>query len=110
MYDSYTLLSPLGRVDFTSEANKSRERSLLSYMLRAFTLFAIKTSIVLTFISFRQATFPKGESKNKWLHFTKNVRYVAKNHYFLFTTFISVTITVSLCKLLKIEPSEVAPT
>ena len=60
----------LGRVGFTSEANKSRERSFLSEMLRAFTLFAIKTSIVLTFISFRQATLP-----------TERAPFVALRHF-----------------------------
>ena len=53
------LLSPLGRVDFVSEASKRRERFLIPKMLRPSILVALQTSIVLTFISFRQATSPR---------------------------------------------------
>ena len=63
---SLLLLSPLGRMYFASNASKRRERFLFFKRLRAFILLALQTSIVLTSISFRQATFPKGESK-KWI-------------------------------------------
>ena len=60
---SLLLLSPLERVNFASNASKRRERFLFLKRLRVFILLALQTSIVLTSISFRQATFPKGESK-----------------------------------------------
>ena len=63
---SLLLLSPLGRMYFASNASKRRERFLFLKRLRAFILLALQTSIVLTSISFRQATFPKGESK-EWI-------------------------------------------
>ena len=56
---SLLLLSPLGRVDFASNASKRRERFLFLKRLRAFILLALQTSIVLTSISFRQATSPR---------------------------------------------------
>ena len=56
---SLLLLSPLGRVDFASNASKRRERFLFLKRLRAFRLLALQTSIVLTSISFRQATSPR---------------------------------------------------
>ena len=56
------LLSPLGRVDFTSKASKRRERSCIK-SIENISIILVLTSIVLTSISFRQATFPKGESK-----------------------------------------------
>ena len=56
---SLLLLSPLGRVDFASNASKRRERFLFFKRLRAFILLALQTSIVLTSISFRQATSPR---------------------------------------------------
>ena len=62
---SQLLLSPLGRMYFASNASKRRERFLFFKRLRAFILLALQTSIVLTSISFRQATFPKGESKER---------------------------------------------
>ena len=52
----------MGRVDFASLRAKD-ERGLSLKILRVFILFALQTSIVLTSISFRQATFPRGESK-----------------------------------------------
>ncbi len=56
---SLLLLSPLGRVDFASNASKRRERFLFLKRLRAFILLALQTSIALTSISFRQATSPR---------------------------------------------------
>ncbi len=56
---SLLLLSSLGRVDFASNASKRRERFLFLKRLRAFILLALQTSIVLTSISFRQATSPR---------------------------------------------------
>ena len=58
------LLSPLGRVDFASLRAKD-ERGLATFQdYRVSPLLTLMTSIVLTSISFRQATFPKGESKD----------------------------------------------
>ena len=67
---SQLLLSPLGRMYFASNASKRRERFLFFKRLRAFILLALQTSIVLTSISFRQATLP-----------TERAPFVALRHF-----------------------------